>query len=478
MDLDIMKKVLDYNERDCLVLQEGFFNFRHLIFKNFNVDIINSHTIASLSQKIYLTNFYKYETLYVLDENCDKYIRESYFGGKTEVFKPYGEHIYSYDCNSLYSYVMKTFSYPIGIPVYVDGSEITKKVKNKKGFFHVRVSAPADLKYPFLVCRDPRKAFSSGELSGLISPLGEWNAVYFSEEINYAKGLGYTFEYIDGYVYDDEGYIFKDFVDNLYDMRLEYKKNTGLNKTCKLLLNALYGKFGMRPNKLKTEIVFKASSRYHEIIAMYEVINDRNINDLRIVSYFENDDYLDKYDKYANVRKQANGYSQKRSNVAIASAVSSYARIYMDIVMRKIGFKNVYYSDTDSIFSSVPMEENMISDNSLGKFKLEGMLKEAIFIAPKMYSYKNETTNKEKVVFKGFSSKSFTHEDFKKHYFENTLLSSEELNSFIRDFRSLQIRSTIRTKKHGDKFKKRTKLFDEKNQWVDTTPLIIKDYGI
>jgi len=475
MDLDIIKEVLDYNERDSLVLEEGFFNFRDLIFKNFNVDITYSLTIASLSQKIYFINYYKNKTLHVIEENVDNYIRKSYFGGKTEVFKPYSEHCYSYDCNSLYSHVMKNFSYPTGTPIYVNKEQITEEIINRKGFFHVEVSAPANLKYPFLVYRDSDET--------LISPLGTWSGIYFSEEINYAKGLGYTFEYLGGYFYPSEEYIFKDFVDDLYDMRLKYKKNTGLNKTCKLLLNSLYGKFGTKFENTKTEIVFIDDPKYDEIVIenKHDVINHRIINDLHVITYYEKNEYLSRdlnidesLAQLRQLRKKTNPYSQTKSNVAIASAVTSYARIYMDVCMRKIGFKNIYYSDTDSIFSSVPMEDSMVSDTCLGKFKLEGIFEEAIFIAPKMYSYKNKSTNTGKVVFKGFGNKSFSHEDFKKHYLENSPLSSEEENFFLRDFRSLIIKFTSTTKTHAENFKKRTKIFNKKNQWVDTAPLVIE----
>ena len=116
----------------------------------------------------------------------------------------------------------------------------------------------------------------------------------------------------------------------------------------------------------------------------------------------------------------------------------------------------------------------MVSDTCLGKFKLEGIFEEAIFIAPKMYSYKNKSTNTGKVVFKGFGNKSFSHEDFKKHYLENSPLSSEEENFFLRDFRSLIIKFTSTTKTHAENFKKRTKIFNKKNQWVDTAPLVIE----
>ena len=70
-------------------------------------------TVASLTMKLYRTNF---------KEDYDKatqkfwagkllvdelFLREAYFGGRTEVFTPILYHGYHYDVVSLYPYVMK-----------------------------------------------------------------------------------------------------------------------------------------------------------------------------------------------------------------------------------------------------------------------------------------------------------------------------------------------------------------------------------
>ena len=53
-------------------------------------------------------------------------------------------------------------------------------------------------------------------------------------------------------------------------------------------------------------------------------------------------------------------------------------------------FKNnpkyiIYYTDTDSIFIGAPLDNNLISNTELGKFKLEHIFKEAVFLGPKIY---------------------------------------------------------------------------------------------
>jgi hypothetical protein len=49
---------------------------------------------------------------------------------------------------------------------------------------------------------------------------------------------------------------------------------------------------------------------------------------------------------------------------------------------------NLYYTDTDSIYTDSDIDPNYIDDLVLGKLKLENICKNAIFLAPKMYLLK------------------------------------------------------------------------------------------
>jgi hypothetical protein len=60
-----------------------------------------------------------------------------------------------------------------------------------------------------------------------------------------AMKYGYIFEVIRGYKYRT-GDIFSGYVNKLYNMRKEYDKSHPMNFIAKLLLNSLYGKFGMK----------------------------------------------------------------------------------------------------------------------------------------------------------------------------------------------------------------------------------------
>ena len=76
------------------------------------------------------------------------------------------------------------------------------------------------------------------------------------------------------------------------------------------------------------------------------------------------------------------------SNIAIASATTSYSRMILADI-KKYCFDNnikLYYFDADSIFTDKPLPDQFIG-KEIGLWKLEAVCKEAVFIAPKVYGY-------------------------------------------------------------------------------------------
>ena len=86
-----------------------------------------------------------------------------------------------------------------------------------------------------------------------IAGLGSWEGWVTSEEYLYCKHYGYHFEILKGYKFDKK-IIFKEYVEKLYQMRMEYAKSNPLNLVAKLLMNSLYGKFGMKSESTMVEI--------------------------------------------------------------------------------------------------------------------------------------------------------------------------------------------------------------------------------
>lgn len=162
-----------------------------------------------------------------------------YSGGAVDVYKPEnpdGKLVHCYDVNSLYPAVMMLNDMPVGAPTFVEGHlDLTDPATF--GFLRVKVTAPDNLYLPLL----------QTSLNGTsLAPLGTWEGWYFSEELKFALNLGYTFEVLEGVLFE-RGRIFFDYVSTLYKLRNTFSKEDPRNLICKLLLNTLYGKFGMNP---------------------------------------------------------------------------------------------------------------------------------------------------------------------------------------------------------------------------------------
>ena len=86
-----------------------------------------------------------------------------------------------------------------------------------------------------------------------IAGLGTWAGWITSYEYDKAIDLGYKIEILKGYSFARK-IIFKEYVDKLYQLRLEYTKDNPMNLIAKLLMNSLYGKFGMKSESNSVEL--------------------------------------------------------------------------------------------------------------------------------------------------------------------------------------------------------------------------------
>jgi len=130
--------------------------------------------------------------------------------------------------------------YPVGNPTYFEGdySKIDPN-RTKLGFFYCKIQAPNNLNHPIL-----QTHYKTEEGIRTISPLGKFEGWYYSEELYNAQKFGYQFEIIRGYYFKSD-YLFKGYVTDLYNLRLNYPKSDPINYIAKILLNSLYGRFGM-----------------------------------------------------------------------------------------------------------------------------------------------------------------------------------------------------------------------------------------
>lgn len=369
-DWNLRNETIKYCELDCISLYQVLVEFNKLIFNMFKLNISKFPTLPSLAFAIYRCKYLKDHQIPLITGEMFDDLRSGYTGGHTDVYKPQGFNVFRYDVNSLYPFVMKQYPMPIGNITYFEG-DILKIDSEAFGFFEVEVTCPKDLNRPLL----QTKVETSGGFR-TVCPLGKWKDMVFSEEMNEYLKYGYTFKVLRGYLFE-KGYIFKEYVEDLYQIKQSVSKDDPMYAISKLLLNSLYGRFGMNYNTLISKHVVTSN------ILSYQLLDNNIITDIieldkdqLLISYFPKDmDETLSLENFNNLRFNI--------SIGIAAAVTACARIHMS---QFLGDKNlnVLYTDTDSIDIDKPLDSKLIGPE-LGLMKLECIFEEAIFIAPKVY---------------------------------------------------------------------------------------------
>ncbi|MFD9950934.1 DNA polymerase, partial [Nonomuraea sp. NPDC059022] len=351
-------------------------------------EFLKCPTTASLAMKVYQMNYPEdYEKAISTNygyskwgEFTEDFIRKAYYGGRTEVFQSELNGGFHYDVNSLYPYVMKVNPIPIGKPRHHKGDKARNVFKywysyrQGGGFLECDIHIPTTLHIPPLPHRMYKK---------LCFPVGNLSGIWTFEEIELALEMGCKKKKINKCIYFEKtDYIFKDFVSYFEEI-----KNTsdGAKKTfAKLMQNALYGKFGMQ--RVRQTIL---------PVTEIETCEEKGYPYVELFNPVYGQEFIE-----AAVPSKA-PYIQPH----IAAYVTSYARIllYRGLI-KQLEKGDVAYCDTDSIACEAIFDDDMVDDREYGKWKLEGILEEGLFIQPKTYYEKYADEIKPEEIEKEISS--------------------------------------------------------------------------
>lgn len=390
-DIDkVTDELVKYLEHDCkghYEVMKKFYSWNLIAYAG------PKYTMASQALQVFRT-YIKYPIQH-LDSKVDTFIRKGYFGGRTEVFKPYfnsdKKKISAFDVNSLYPFIMQSST------IYYRDLTRGFKYSNKYfGFWDLEMEVPY-MKIPPLpamvqVNKNKKLIFGWGKIRG----------VWGTNEIEYALSLGCkVLKTHEGWILKKGGNIFKDFVDDLYKMRLEAKAKGDEvgNILTKLLLNSSYGRFGISPDKEKI-----IEDPIHEV----EGITIKNEIGNVVVGEKVVDGVVRKQEvKLSTQETEYEGFS----NVAIAAQVTSHARILMHKYYMKAPDEQ-YYTDTDSLYTTHQYDSD---PNTLGALKFEGEAHRACFILPKTYIFEELKKGKvdKKVRMKGFNTRKDSYDDLR-----------------------------------------------------------------
>lgn len=314
-----------------------------------------------------------------LHPNIDCWLRQSYYGGITwkneelvnRLPRPIKGKVY--DVNSLYPSRMRNCLLPYGEPVYYEGGYINVADFIKKQYplyiqkIKVRRFKLKPGKMPNVQIRESNN-FKATEYQKSNEYYDDYSKKFKYEECTFtftsvqlerfldSYDVPMGIEYIEGYAFKGSYGLFDIYVDTF--MELKENSEGAMKATSKLLLNALYGKFGTNPQREERILhfedgVFSTSNRDEEG---------------KLLEYLSDSVYL-----------------------PIASFITAYAR---DILIEAVNALGVgtendrfLYADTDSIHiigDELPNIE--IHKSKLGAWKHEGDFDDAVYIGAKRYA--------------------------------------------------------------------------------------------
>jgi len=407
---DLKSEALKYLEKDVLGLLEVMLKFNDKIFNLYSLNITNYLTAAKLAVGIYTSNFYNNSNdlnIKMIRGNVEKDIRSAYFGGNVNVLINKMDKGFYYDMNSQYPYAMLN-DMPIGNPTFSND----KDLNNYFGFVYGEITAPDiyRLRVPYIQNRIDKS-------DDVDCPRGTFSRMIFSEEMKEAIKDGYSIKVKYGYKFERGKDLFKNYVTTMYNI----KKNTKdpVEKALsKLLLNSLYGKFGMKDITSTMKIVNKKESKKITKNYNYSLFADLGQGKVLIKYSSKIHESLRKLVKDFDSQDINNDISLSTlsrnrgvpSAVQISAAISAYARISIN------KFKNIpgnpcIMSDTDSVVLPKQLPSNFIGYD-IGDMKLEHQIEEGIFIRKKLYALKSNN-NQEIIKSSGVESSSLNYDKFK-----------------------------------------------------------------
>lgn len=190
--------------------------------------------------------------------------------------------------------------------------------------------------------------------------------------------FGYKFTVLRRYLFEQD-FIFKDYVNSLYEIKCTSKKDEPMYLISKLLLNSLYGKFGMHQDTFLPQHAIVTEDELYGMIDYNTITDTLPLSDNKQLISFINDKSKDMDFKIENLNQNMN------ISIGLSAAITAYARIHMTHFKKPNNKFTLLYTDTDSIAVNKPLPNTYIHPTLLGKMKLENVFLKAVLLGPKVY---------------------------------------------------------------------------------------------
>ena len=311
-------------------------------------------TIAGTSMDLYRRKFHKWPWK-VVHENTNELARAAFYGGRVEPFQLGKiEHTSMYDTTSLYPYVQDNlrFPHPNSLEL-LTMPQINGDWWKWEGVMQARITIPQ--------CHIP--ALPYRYFGKLFFPYGTMVGTWTIHEVRHALE--------NGAILSDVAWVlgtrktfnpFREFVEQLFEVRSSMLANGDSQANLvKLLLNSLYGRFGLDPSK--------------GLFRSVPLTENTNFDQLKGWRTFPLGEHLVAYGQVESMQYPS------YINTLFSSQIASAARIHLYYGLIEQGDKAVY-CDTDSIITTGSVQ----TGEGLGSWRSEFTDATTEIIAPKEYA--------------------------------------------------------------------------------------------
>lgn len=350
-NLPIEKEIIDY--RDYTITPEKIHYVHNdvkivaMAMKYFRDNGYYKMTIGSNSYHSFMDTYGNNALFPRLSIEFIEEWRSAYRGGRSQVNPAYVNKIIKnvkrFDINSMYPSIMANMPLPYGRPI--EGTEpMGYRFELYEVLIHFKLKdghLPTLLKSGTIYSKTGDTYYTETE-SPITLKISNIDLDIMKKHYDI-----YLLRYINVLGFKTYKYYFKPWVVEHYALKQD--SVGGLRLVYKLLLNALYGKFGTRP-KGKNKI-----------------------------PYLDEDGAL----AYSLSEEQEMGSYY----LPVAIAIVSWAHKLIDDAICETGLDNFVYCDTDSIHTLGTLPDDWIDNKVLGKFKLEGTEEISKYVRQKTYIY-------------------------------------------------------------------------------------------
>ena len=443
MSQDLRDDCLKYLKGDVMGLKELYEKLNKEIFDKFGYNLTSYISTSSLSFNLWKENINGKHYIKLPTLGQEKAFRKSVRGGRTYkskhkfISKQYHEfksgrlefneiddYVIDADVVSLYPTAMANYEYPVGdchTLSFEEGRNGEKQeMKGVMGIYYIKYITNKNLQHSIGGRRDEK----TGALHWDLKDSEGW---YSSVDIQDMIDNGYKIEISTppsggsaGYYWTEKAYIFKDYINQMFEKKKNSKKGTVSYTLAKLFMNSLYGKMIQRPIYTNTEII-QTNSDYWKFWSKNIITSIDKLGDNWVVSGTSKEEII----KERCITKPTH----------LGSFILAYSRRIMLNYMKesnpyfsspdllKRSENDIYYTDTDSLQMHCSNAKLM---KNLGNKELGGITDDlgddckiikGLWIAPKLYMLEYVKRGDKKIYYH-FRGKGLNAEDLSVEKYE------------------------------------------------------------